>query len=135
MSKVSRFEDLVVWQKARVLSFKVYQISADGPIIKDYGFKEQIRRSSVSISSNIAEGFERGGNKEFLQFLSIAKASAAETRSLLYLASDLEYISKAESGNLIAEASEVARMISSLMSYLKGSDKSGAKYVSNSNQT
>jgi four helix bundle protein len=135
MSKVSRFEDLVVWQKARVLSFKVYQISADGPIIKDYGFKEQIRRSSVSISSNIAEGFERGGNKEFLQFLSIAKASAAETRSLLYLASDLEYISKAESDNLIAEASEVARMISSLMSYLKGSDKSGAKYVSNSNQT
>jgi four helix bundle protein len=135
MSKVSRFEDLVVWQKARVLSFKVYQISADGPIIKDYGFKEQIRRSSVSISSNIAEGFERGGNKEFLQFLYIAKASAAETRSLLYLASDLEYISKAESDNLIAEASEVARMISSLMSYLKGSDKSGAKYVSNSNQT
>jgi four helix bundle protein len=135
MSKVSRFEDLVVWQKARVLSFKVYQISADGPIIKDYGFKELIRRSSVSISSNIAEGFERGGNKEFLQFLSIAKASAAETRSLLYLASDLEYISKAESDNLIAEASEVARMISSLMSYLKGSDKSGAKYVSNSNQT
>jgi four helix bundle protein len=135
MSKVSRFEDLVVWQKARVLSFKVYQISADGPIIKDYGFKEQIRRSSVSISSNIAEGFERGGNKEFLQFLSIAKASAAETRSLLYLASDLEYISKAESDNLIAEASEVAKMISSLMSYLKGSDKSGAKYVSNSNQT
>lgn len=135
MSKVSRFEDLVVWQKARVLSFKVYQISADGPIIKDYGFKEQIRRSSVSISSNIAEGFERGGNKEFLQFLSIAKASAAETRSLLYLASDLEYISKAESDNLISEASEVAKMISSLMSYLKGSDKSGAKYVSNSNQT
>jgi four helix bundle protein len=135
MSKVSRFEDLVVLQKARVLSFKVYQISADGPIIKDYGFKEQIRRSSVSISSNIAEGFERGGNKEFLQFLSIAKASAAETRSLLYLASDLEYISKAESDNLISEASEVAKMISSLMSYLKGSDKSGAKYVSNSNQT
>jgi four helix bundle protein len=135
MSKVSRFEDLVVWQKARVLSFKVYQISADGPIIKDYGFKELIRRSSVSISSNIAEGFERGGNKEFLQFLSIAKASAAETRSLLYLASDLEYISKAESDNLISEASEVAKMISSLMSYLKGSDKSGAKYVSNSNQT
>lgn len=133
MAKVSRFEDLVVWQKARSFSFKVYKLSSEGTFMKDFALRDQIRRSSVSISSNIAEGFERGGNKEFVHFLSVAKASSAETRSLLYLASDLEYLSNADSENLINEASEVARMISALMTYLKGSDKSGSKFVSNSN--
>jgi four helix bundle protein len=86
MSNVQRFEDLIAWQKARELTKQVYSHTENGPFSKDFGLRDQIRRASVSIMSNIAEGFERGGPSEFHQYLVIAKASSAEVRSQLYVA-------------------------------------------------
>jgi four helix bundle protein len=87
--RIDKFEDLIAWQKARELTREVYQISQQGAFGKDFGLSGQIQRASVSIMSNIAEGFERGGRSEFHQFLSVAKASCAEVRSLLYVALDI----------------------------------------------
>lgn len=81
--RIDKFEDLIAWQKARELTKEVYRISKQGAFAKDFGLSGQIQRASVSIMSNIAEGFERGGRGEFHQFLSVAKASCAEVRSLL----------------------------------------------------
>lgn len=81
-----KFEDLVAWQKARELTRAVYQVSASGAFAKDFGLRDQVRRSAVSVMSNLAEGFERGSRSEFHQFLSIAKASCAELRSQFYVA-------------------------------------------------
>ncbi len=83
MVEIKKFEDLEIWQKARGLTHEIYSISSVGEFAKDYGLKDQIRRSSVSIISNISEGFERDGNKEFLQFLSLAKGSCGELRAQL----------------------------------------------------
>ena len=88
MATVKKFEDLEIWQKARGVIREIYSISSVGEFSKDYGLKDQIRRSSVSIISNISEGFERDGNKEFLQFLSLAKGSCGELRAQLYVALD-----------------------------------------------
>jgi four helix bundle protein len=86
------FEETEVWRKARELSRIVYRVSSIGPFAREYGLRDQIRRASVSVMSNIAEGFEREGTREFLQFLSMAKGSAGETRSSLYIAFDQGYI-------------------------------------------
>ena len=83
MGKIEQFEDLKVWQKARLVNLCIYKLSNQGSFSKDFGLRDQMRRASISILSNIAEGFERNGNKEFNQFLSIAKASAGEIRSQL----------------------------------------------------
>jgi four helix bundle protein len=91
-SKVVKFEDLIAWQKARELTRKIYQISRTGEVAKDFRLSGQIQSAAVSIMSNIAEGFERGGLVEFRQFLSTAKASCAEFRSQLYVALDVGYI-------------------------------------------
>lgn len=90
--KIEKFEDLITWQKARELTKNVYRISRKGEFLKDFGLRDQIRRASVSVKSNIAEGFERGGRSEFHQFLVIAKGSCAELRSQLYVALDADYI-------------------------------------------
>ena len=92
--KIERFEDFIAWQKLRQLSRKIYQATNLPGFSRDFGLKDQIRRSAISIMSNIAEGFERGGAAEFRQFLSIAKASCAELRSQLYVAFDAHYISQ-----------------------------------------
>ena len=94
MARVNRFEDLEAWKIAREIVRAVYGVSQNERFARDYGLKDQIRRSSVSIMSNIAEGFERDGDREFANFLSIAKGSAGETRSLLYVALDQNYISE-----------------------------------------
>ena len=94
MSEIKQFEDLDVWQKARELTRLIYQISSENNFAKDFGLKDQIRRSSVSILSNISEGFERGSNKEFILFLSYAKGSCGELRTQLYVALDQNYIDK-----------------------------------------
>ena len=92
--KVEKFEDLVAWQKARELTKQIYEITKQGSFSKDYGLCDQIRRATVSVMSNLAEGFERGSSSEFHQFIVIAKASCAEVRSQLYVAHDVGYITQ-----------------------------------------
>ena len=112
--KVERFEDLVAWQKARGLTKAIYEMTGKGDIVKDFGLKDQMRRASVSIMSNIAEGFERNRPAEFHQFLSIAKGSCAELRAQLYVAVDAGYIGREQFIELMAQAAEVGRIIGSL---------------------
>lgn len=129
MSKINTFEDIQAWQKARELTRAIYKVSSANSFSKDFGLRDQIRRASVSVLSNIAEGFERNGSKEFLHFLSIAKGSAGEVRAQLYVAFDLEYISKTEFDDLTKLATETSKMISGFMTYLKNSELKGAKFT------
>nr|WP_322573192.1 four helix bundle protein [Rhodohalobacter sp.] len=126
--KVERFEDLEIWQLSRELCKDVYQITSLEPFSRDFKLIDQIRGSSGSIMDNIAEGFERGGNKEFIQFLSIAKGSCGETRSQLYRAFDCKYITEAKLKSLTNSAISISKKISTLMNYLKKSDIKGPKY-------
>ena len=128
MNKIEKFEDIIAWQKARVLTKSIYSAAKVGPFAKDYGLRDQIQRASVSSMSNIAEGFERGGDKEFLQFLSNSKGSCGEVRSQLYVALDQEYITSVNFAELYGQATEVSRLISGFMTYLKGSHLRGFKY-------
>ena len=114
MSKIERFEDLIAWQKARDLSREIYQTTRQGAFAKDFGLAGQIQRASVSIVSNLAEGFERGGRGEFHQFLSTAKASCAEVRSLLYVSLDVGYVDQLRFDQLLAQAQEASRIIGGL---------------------
>jgi len=114
MSKVARFEDLIAWQKARELTKAIYQLTRQGTFAKDYGLVNQMQRAAVSVMSNIAEGFERARPAEFHQFLSIAKASCAEVRSLLYVAFDIGHLAEADYQRLLAQSEEVARIIGGL---------------------
>ncbi len=88
MAKIKQFEDIESWKKARRLTKEIYDATSAGKFVRDFGLKDQIRRAAVSILSNIAEGFERGGDKEFLQFLAVAKGSCGELRAQLYVALD-----------------------------------------------
>src|SRR6059036_2108632 len=106
-----KFEDLVAWQKARELTMTVYRVTALGAFGKDFVLRDQVRRSAVSIMSNLAEGFERGGRSEFHQFLSIAKASCAELHSQFYVALDAQYLDRPAFLRLLSQAEEVARII------------------------
>lgn len=128
MSIIQRFEDLEAWKIARELTKSVYGITKHDCFSRDYGLKDQICRASVSIMSNVAEGFERDGDKEFANFLSIAKGSSGETRSLLYVALDQEYISETEFNQISAKAIENSRVISGLEKYLRQSDLKGRKF-------
>lgn len=112
--KVKRFEDLIAWQKARELTRQIYLLTKKEPFSKDYGLREQIQRASVSIMSNLAEGFERGSSAEFHQFLVIAKASCAELRSQLYVALDIGYIPQEDFEQSINLAIEVSLIIGGL---------------------
>lgn len=116
MSKISKFEDLIAWQKARALTREVYGATRSGAFVRDYGLSGQIQRASVSIMSNIAEGFERGKRAEFHQFLSTAKGSCAEVRSQLYVALDTGYIEQSRFESLMSMASEVGRIVGGLRS-------------------
>jgi four helix bundle protein len=115
MAKFERFEDIVVWQKTRILVFDIYQIFKSN---KDFSFRDQAQRATVSIMNNIAEGFERKGNKEFVKFLYIAKGSCAEVRSMLYIGTDLNYLSKNEFEKLNQQTTEISRMLSGLIKTL-----------------
>lgn len=128
MAKITRFEDLISWQKARELNQLVYRVSRTGAFAKDFGLREQIRRASVSVMSNIAEGFERGGDKEFIQYLSTAKGSCGELRAQLYAALDERYLTDQEFQQAYDTSSEVSRLISGFMNYLQGSPLRGNKY-------
>lgn len=114
MDRIERFEDLVAWQKARLLTRSVYRMTQQGAFARDWGLANQIQRASVSIMSNIAEGFERGGRGEFHQFLVVAKASCGEVRSQLHVALDVGYITQSEFDQLITQANEVSRIVGGL---------------------
>ena len=128
MSKVERFEYLDIWKGAKKLCKKIFDITNKEPFSKDYRFKDQIRSSSGSIMDNIAEGFERGGNKEFIQFLYIAKGSCGEARSQVHRARDFGYINDEKYRDLIEESVQLSKKISGFISYLKNSQLKGEKY-------
>jgi four helix bundle protein len=113
---VERFEDLIAWQKARVLCVAIYRVTQQGPFGRDFSLSRQIQRAAVSTMSNIAEGFDRGNRGEFQQFLSVAKASCAEVRSQLYIAMDVGYLPPPTFEKLVAMAEEVSRIVGGLRS-------------------
>ena len=114
MVAIRRFEELIVWQKARNLAKEVHSSCAKGRVARDYALTDQMRRASVSIVSNIAEGFERRNAGYFGQFLSYARGSCAELRAQLYLASDVGWLVESEFSRLSVLAAEVARMLGAL---------------------
>ena len=117
-----------IWKQARSLAKSIYRISSTGRFSKDFGLRDQIRRASVSVMSNIAEGFERGGNRELLQFLAIAKASCGEVRCQLYIAMDQNYLENDQSEKLIDQHRKLSIMLYNFMEYLKTSKYKGQKY-------
>jgi four helix bundle protein len=119
MKKIKRFEELIAWQKARELTKQIYSTTKSGPFSKDFGLRDQIRKASVSIMSNLAEGFERGGRSEFHQFVVIAKGSCAEVRSQLYVALDAEYITQEQFEVLMKLGSELSRILGGLRASLQ----------------
>lgn len=129
MGAIKRFEDIEAWKKARELNREVYRITRSDPFARDFALRDQIRRASISVMSNIAEGYERDGNAEFRQFLYIAKGSAGEVRSQLYAALDAEYIDDATFQRLTALAGEVTRLLAGFIRYLERSDLDGRKFA------
>ena len=116
--KITRFEDAEVWQLARTFVQSIYRVTGKGKISTDFGFRDQIRRSSVSVMANIAEGFERKSKNEFKQFLFIAKGSAGEVRSHLYVANDIGYINKEEFNKLSEDIQIISKSLSGFIKYL-----------------
>jgi four helix bundle protein len=128
MATIHRFEDIEAWKKGRELRRAVYRHSKRGEFARDFALKDQIRRAAISITSNIAEGFERGGNREFVQFLSTAKGSCGEVRDQLYVALDEAYITETEFKSLQESCFEVGRLIAGFMAYLSRSEIRGEKF-------
>lgn len=127
MASYRSFEELPVWKSACELATDIYRISSSGNLNRDYSLKDQIRRSVVSISSNIAEGFERGAKKEFIQFLYIARGSCGELRSQIHIARNITYLNNIEYKNLVNKIMLVAKQINGFIEYLKKSKTSGQK--------
>jgi four helix bundle protein len=119
MAKFSRFEDIQAWQKARKATKRIYEITTNGDFARDFGLRDQIRRSSVSIMANIAEGQGRHSGKEFANFLNIAHGSIAETQSHLYIAFDLSYLAKKDFDEVYLLLDKIARMTMALSQYLR----------------
>ena len=119
MAAFRKFEDILAWQKARQINGIIYRETTKGEFYKDFDLKSQIRRASISIMANIAEGFGRRSDKEFANFLNIAHASAYEVQSHLYVALDLNYISDSVFKELYNSLSEVCRMIYALAEKLR----------------
>jgi len=116
MTNIKRFEDLVIWQDSRSLANSIYGCFK---VIKDYGIKDQVQRAAVSVMNNIAEGFERETDPEFIRFLYIAKASCGEVRSILFLSQDLGYVDNATAKKLISQCLKLSGSISNFIKYLK----------------
>ena len=128
MATIQNFEDLKVWQKARSLCQEISLIISQGNFSKDFGLKDQINRSSGSIMDNIAEGFGRKGNSEFINFLTYSSGSLCECKSQLYRAQDRKYITEEKRIELSALADDIGKIISSLIKYLGGSELKGTKF-------
>ena len=119
MASAKNFEDLEVWQKASDLAVKIYKSTLQQAFNRDFTLRDQVRKSAISISSNIAEGFEYGNNKDFIRFLRYAKGSAGELRSQLHIAAKLNYLDVTEFDNIQKELLHTSRQISSLIRYLQ----------------
>ena len=119
MAGFKNFEEIIAWQKARVATKRVYEITSAGTFAKDFGLRDQIRRSAVSIMANIAEGQGRHSNKEFANFLNIAHGSVAETQSHIYIALDLGYLDQSNFSEIYDLLGEVAKITMSLMKHLR----------------
>jgi len=128
MGTVKDFEDLKIWQMARELCRDIFRITCYELFVKDYKMKDQIKASSGSIMDNIAEGFERNGNREFIQFLTIAKGSSGESRSQLYRAFDYGYIEEKEFEELRQKAKNLSQSIGAFITYLNKSEFKGTKF-------
>lgn len=128
MVAIQRFEDLEAWKLARQLTNEVYGATIAADFSRDFSLRDQIRRASISTVSNIAEGYERDGDKEFLQFLYIAKGSCGEVRAQLYLAYDRKYLSSEQFEALSSKAVQTSRVISGLIKYLRQSQMTGKKF-------
>ncbi len=123
MGKFNSFEEIISWKKSREFNLKIYRITENQYFKKDFDLTRQIRRASISVSSNIAEGFERNTDKEFIYFLYVAKASAGEVRSQIYLALDLNYISIEISENLLNDITEISKLLGGFIKYLETNKK------------
>ena len=128
MASIKSFEDLEIWKQARNFNKEIYPFFQQLRVTNNYELLKQMERSAGSMMDNIAEGFNRGGNREFRRFLSIAKASAAEVQSQLYRALDRELISQESFNNYNQECSLISSKIGALMSYLRNSDMKGKKF-------
>lgn len=131
----TKIEDMLAWQKAKQLTIEIYKITNESLFSKDFGLKDQIRRAAVSVPSNIAEGFGRGGTNEFKNFLSISKGSLYEVKTQLIIAYELGLVDEKIKEQLILNIEEITGMISGLIKYLKNTEIKGSKYLSNNNQT
>jgi four helix bundle protein len=121
MNKIENFEDLMVWQKGIQLVKQIYIVTDEGKLSRDFGLKDQLRRASISVPTNIAEGFERRSRKEYLNFLNIAKGSAGEVRSLLRVAVEIGYLEQSTYSQLSDRAIELSRMLSSQIQSINAS--------------
>jgi len=128
MTSIQKFEEIEAWQKGRELTRQIYRLAAKEKFARVFMLKDQIKRAAISITSNIAEGFERGGNREFVQFLSTAKGSASELKSQLYIALDADYLTKAEFDELYKQAHTVVLLLGGFIKYLQQSGLRGRKF-------
>src|SRR5262245_12185342 len=122
MATWTSFEEIDAWEKARELNKRVYRLTREVPMSRDFGLCDQIRRSSLSVMCNIAEGFERGSRKEFIQFLAYAKGSVGEVRAQLIAAIDAAYIDQVTFDTMTTLAKQVGQLIAGLMRYLQRCD-------------
>ena len=124
----TKIEDMIAWQKAKMLTIEIYKLTNEPLFSKDFGLKDQIRRAAVSVPSNIAEGFGRGGTNEFRNFLSISKGSLYEVKTQLIIAFELGFVDESVKNKLILDIEETTGMIAGLIKYLKNTEIKGSKY-------
>jgi len=128
MATIKEFEDLEIWKLSRILCNDIFKLASNSELSSDYKLFNQLNGSTGSIMDNIAEGYERNGNKEFIQYLSIAKASCGETRSQLYLVLDRNYCSEVEFEHIKNQTLVISKKITAFITYLKRSDFKGSKF-------